>query len=306
MGTTFAVVLYAPNEAAANRAFQAVFDRIAELNRVCSDYDPDSEVSRLSARAPTTAPAPVSEDLFAVLHQARALSEQSQGAFDVTVGPLTRLWRRARLQKKPPAPQRLEEARQAVGYQHLVLHESARSVELLRPGMRIDLGGIAKGYTLHACLRVLREQGISSALVNAGGNIAVSDAPPSEQAWKIDIAPLEKGGQPTRHVWLRHGEVATSGDLHQFLEIDGVRYSHILDPRTGWGLTRRSQVTVITRAGTQADGLSTAVSVLGPPAGLQLIESIPGAAALIMVLEDERPVSYESSRLKEFTLPQGR
>jgi thiamine biosynthesis lipoprotein len=122
MGTTFGMVLYAPDEDTANRAFAAAFARIADLNRICSDYDPDSELSRLSTQSPTTTPVPVSEDLFRVLRAARELSERSRGAFDPTIGPVTKLWRRARLQHKPPDAARLREAMSAVGFAHLVLH----------------------------------------------------------------------------------------------------------------------------------------------------------------------------------------
>jgi thiamine biosynthesis lipoprotein len=144
---------------------------------------------------------------------------------------------------------------------------------------------------------------VTRAIVNAGGNIAVGDSPVGETAWRIDIAPLEKGERPTRHIWLVNSEVATSGDVHQYLEFEGTRYSHIIDPHTGWGVTRRSSVTVVTPAGTLADGLSTAVTVLGPVAGLQLIEDTPGAAALIVIVDKDRTTEYESSRFARLIQP---
>jgi thiamine biosynthesis lipoprotein len=273
---------------------------VAELNRICSDYDLDSELSRLSAQSPTSAPVPVSADLYRVLSAAQELSERSGGALDVTVGPVTRLWRRARLQKKPPEPERLQAAMQGVGYRGLVLGPQ-RTVELKRPGMRLDLGAIAKGYAVDEVLRTLREFGITRALANAGGSISVGDPPPGESAWRIDVAPLERNDKPTRSVWLANSAVATSGDTHQFLEFNGKRYSHIIDPRTGWGLTERSSVSVIAPTGMLADGLSTAVSVLGPVAGLKLVEDTPGAAAYFVLLRDERIIEHRSARYSDFT-----
>lgn len=303
MGTTFGVVFYAAHEATANRASAAVFARVAELNRVCSDYVASSELSRLSARAPTADPVPVSRDLYRVLAASQVLSARSAGAFDVTIGPLSRLWRRARLHKKPPPEEKITEALSAVGYQFLVVREADQAVELKRPGMRLDLGAIAKGYAVDEALRVLKQQGITRALVSAGGNLAVGDPPPGEAVWRIEIASLGRAGETRRAVYLSHAGVATSGDTYQYLETAGVRYSHILDPRTGWGLTRRRSVTVVAPAGMWADGLATAVSVLGPVEGFRLVEETAGAAAYLVEAATEeggQPVEYRSSRFADW------
>jgi thiamine biosynthesis lipoprotein len=163
--------------------------------------------------------------------------------------------------------------------------------------MRLDLGGIAKGYAVDEALAVLGRMGIRSALVSGGGDLAVSAAPPGQGGWRIEVpSPDTTNGAPTTFVLLKHGALATSGDLFQHLEIDGVRYSHIVDPRTGMGLTDRSQVTVIARDCLTADSLATAVSVLGPPAGLNLIEQTPGAAARILRQPGERLEVVQSRR----------
>jgi thiamine biosynthesis lipoprotein len=304
MGTTFAIVFYARDASTANQAFQVVFDRIRELDNVMSDYDSASEILRLCAASPTPEPVAVSPDLFRVLDASHQLSEQTDGAFDVTVGPLSKLWRRARRRKSLPDPDQLREARQSVGYQHLCVHRDARSVALLRPDMRIDLGGIAKGFAADEALETLRELGIHRALVNAGGDVAVSEPPPGEPHWKVDIAPIEPDGPPAYQVGLVNSAVATSGDAWQYVEIDGQRYSHILDPRTGRPLSARSSVSVIAPTGMAADSLASAVSVLGVGEGLTLIERTPDAAALIVSVEDDQRRTHHSSRLAKFLVRQ--
>jgi thiamine biosynthesis lipoprotein len=156
MGVPFRILLYAPDENAANAAFEAAFSEVARLNRVLSDYDPDSELSRLSRAAPTADPIPLSDPLWIVLRHAQQLAKQTDGAFDVTVGPYVRLWRRARRSKQMPSQARLDEARAAVGYRHLQLDESRQTAMLLRAGMRLDLGGIAMGYAVDEVIKLLQ------------------------------------------------------------------------------------------------------------------------------------------------------
>lgn len=323
MAVPIKLVLYAPDARAASRAAEAAFSRIRQLNGILSDYDPKSELRRLAdaalpseGDAPRTSPpseghrggppngaagkpVPVSDDLWRVLTHAQALSERSGGAFDVTVGPVVRLWRRARRQKELPAPQRLEAARRLVGYQFLRLDRRHQTVEFLRPGMRLDLGGIAKGYAVDEALAVLKKLGIARALVDAGGDIALGDPPPGKPGWRIGIAPLQADGPPSRMLLLSRVAIATSGDAWQYVEIGGRRYSHIVDPRTGLGLTDHSSVTVVAPSGMAADGLASAVSVLGPQQGLKLIEETPGAAALIVRAPRGKVETYQSSRWKD-------
>ena len=161
--------------------------------------------------------------------------------------------------------------------------------------MRLDFGGIAKGYAADEALAVLRQHGIRSALVAAAGDIAVADPPPGQAGWRVEVGAIDvTHAPPPRTLWLRRSAVATSGDVFQRLEIGGRRYSHILDPRTGIGLTDHSLVTVVARDATTADSLATAVSVLGPEAGLRLIERTAGASALILRVPEGRIEVTES------------
>jgi thiamine biosynthesis lipoprotein len=301
MGLPFRIVLYAPDQLAAETAALAAFERIKQLNDVMSDYDADSELSRLSRTSGSGRAVKVSDDLWRVLGRAQALSRQSDGAFDVTVGPVVNLWRKARREKKMPDPVLLAEARGAVGYQFVRLNPKEQSVQLLKPNMRLDLGAIAKGYAIDEALKVLRERGIKSALVSGSGNMAVSAPPPDKRGWRIAIAPLDvPNAAPTCYVLLSHRALATSGDVFQHLEINGQRFSHIVDPRTGIGLTDHSLVTVIAFDCMTADSLATAVSVLGPRAGLRLIEATPGTAAHIVRKPGDEIEMTESKRFKDF------
>ena len=303
MGAPIKVLLYAPDETAANAAAKAAFERIAELDSILSDYKPDSELNRLSRSAGQQVIIPLGDDLWTVLAAAADLSGRSGGAFDVTVGPLVRLWRRARRSGQMPSADALAAAREAVGYEHLRLDPKNRTAELLKPGMRLDLGGIAMGYAVDEGLAMLRAHGVTRALIDASGDIGVSDAPPDSPGWRIGIAPLDwADGPPSRYLTLTNAAVTTSGDAFQHVEIDGQRYSHIVDPKTGLGLTDRSSVIVIAADCMSADSLATAVSVLGPEAGLALIEQTPHAAALIIRNPDGKREIHESKRLADLKI----
>jgi thiamine biosynthesis lipoprotein len=302
MGVPFRLVLYATNDTHAQTAATAAFQRIAELNTILSDYEETSELCRLSATAGSGQAVKVSGDLWRVLEHAQRLARPSEGAFDVTVGPCVSLWRKARSQRRFPDEARLAKARAATGYPHLVLDHSARTAQLLVPGMRLDLGGIAKGYAVDEALQTLRAHGIRRALVAGSGDIAVSEPPPGKTAWRIELAPLDPpaGAVKPQFICLANQATATSGDAFQYVEINGVRYSHIVDPRTGVGLTDHGQVTVIAPTCMVADALATAVSVLGPERGLRLTEKTPGAAARIIRKPGERLEVHTSRRFERY------
>ncbi len=281
MGTTFRIVLYAESPALASCVAAAAFARVAALDAALSDYRADSELTALVRRAGGP-PIPVGPDLFDVLKEAQAWARRSDGAFDVTVGPAVQLWRRARRIGAMPAANKLAAASGLVGHDKVTLDAAARTVRLSAAGMRLDLGGIAKGYAADEAQAVLRAHGVARALVAAGGDVVVSGPPPGRTGWTVEIAlpgPLRDPLLPALE--LRDAAVSTSGDAEQSVTLDGVRYSHIVDPRTGMALAGRSAATVIAPRGTASDALATAVSVLGPADGLALVESTPGAAACV-------------------------
>lgn len=303
MGSDFKIVLYSPDAATARRASRAAFDRVAALDAALSDYRPESELMRLCARAGGP-PVAVGDDLFFILQRSRAMYERSGGAFDVTVGPVVRLWRRARRDRKLPAPETLARARGLVSSDLMTLDAGARTVRLARPGMKLDLGGIAKGYASDEAVKVLKRLGVSRALVAGAGDIVAGDPPPGRDGWTVAVAALDTAaGGAGRSLTLRNAAVSTSGDTARYVEIDGKRYSHIVDPATGLGVIDRCAVTVVAPDGATADALDTAVYVLGPERGLPLVESTPGASALILRLSDGHVHTFESRLFHDLARP---
>ena len=293
MGTIVRIVLYARDPPAAKEASDAAFARVAALDETFSDYRDTSEVMRVS-RASGGGPVEVSDDLFRVLRLSQSMARASGGAFDVTVGPLSILWRAARRHRELPDEESLAAARARAGFTNLELDETRRTVRLRVSGMQLDLGGIAKGFAADEAALVLARHGIARALVAAGGDIVAMDAPPGQPGWTVAIA--GGFGADARSLSLRRAAVSTSGDAEQFVEIGGVRYSHIIDPRTGRALTGRSSVTVVAANGVTSDSLATAVSVLGNEKGMKLVDATEGAAALLVTAGPGGTNTYASTR----------
>lgn len=282
MGVEARLVLYASDSTRAVEAARAAFQRIAELDAIMSDYREDSELMQLT-RAPAGAWVPVSEPLWAVLERAQELAQLSDGAFDVTAGPLIQLWREARRTGELPDPDALRVARSRSGWTHLSLDPDRRAVRLAVNGMRLDLGGIAKGYAADEALAVLRRQGIHRAMIEFGGDIVAGAPPPGRTGWQIRIDD-PSGAPPVVH--LRDAAISTSGDAVQFVMIGGVRYSHVVDPRTGVALHDRIVATVIAPSGVLADALATLAGVLGPQEGAGLLDThFPAATHYIRRME---------------------
>jgi thiamine biosynthesis lipoprotein len=302
MGVPWTITVYAESAAAGDAAIAAGFAEIARLERILSDYDPQSELSRLSGQAPTTTALPVSDDLWQVLERAVEIRDATDGAFDPTIGPLTSLWRQARRSGRLPLPGKLAAAREAVGRETLRLVPDDHGVVLTRPAMRLDLGGIGMGYAVDRAVEVLNRHGITSAMVDASGDIAVTAAPPGTSGWKIAVAPLQPPGNGTvssnsgEHLLLTHAAVTTSGDAFQAVEIDGRRYSHIVDPRTGVGVAGPAAVTVMAPDCTTADALATAASVLGPEKAAAVIAGMTGCAARFVSMVDGRMQQSQTPR----------
>ena len=269
MGVRARVVLYAPDQASADSAVRAAYDRVAQLEDIMSDYRPDSELMQLCAKAGGPAVS-VSDDLYFILSKCQELARRSDGGFDCTVGPLVKLWRAARKSRALPDTTELEAAKTRTGWR-LLRVEKPNCVKLDRTGMLLDLGGIAKGYACDEAIKTIKAHGITSALIEMGGDIAVSDAPPGKDGWQIDIA----NAPSHKTITLKNAAISSSGDIEQYIEIDGVRYSHIMNPKTGFGLTNRIAVTVIAPNATTSDSLATAISVLGEIRGKTLANTFP-------------------------------
>jgi thiamine biosynthesis lipoprotein len=265
MGTKFGLVCYAESRVVAEKAAEKAFSKAEEINAVASDYLPESELSLLSTKS-IGVPVPLSPLLFDLLDHSRRIAEATGGAFDPTLGPMTKLWRKTKTSGRLPDPENLAAARYACGWRHFTLDPEARTITLLRENMAFDLGGIAKGYSADLMLDYLAAAGIRQALVTAGGDIRLGDAPPGREGWKVAVKTFDVG-KNEEILTLSNAAVSTSGDLHQSVVIDGVSYSHILDPATGLGLTRRVAASVIADNAKFSDALATAACVLGPDGG---------------------------------------
>lgn len=268
MGVPFKIILYSASEQQATNAADAAFARVAQLNAILSDYEYDSELSQLGRTSGSGRAVKVSEELWTVLKQSQKISRASDGAFDITIAPVIQLWRKARREKKLPTPEAIAAARARVGFTNLILKN--HTAELKLPNMRLDVGGIAKGYAADQAMKVLRAHGITCALAAASSDMVMSDPPPGKPGWKIEVPDYDAGSTNKNYLTLHNCALSTSGDTFQFVEIDGKRYSHVVDPKTGYGLTDRSLATVIAKNGLTADSLETTISLLGPERGLQL------------------------------------
>ena len=284
MGTQATLVFYAPSQTVANQVSNRVFQRIAALDSCFSDYNSQSELVRFgrSSHDATTLPIPLklSEDMWNVVIQSQRISCLSAGAFDITVGPLSQLWRATKKSGKLPSRERLQACLTTVGWRHLHLDQKNRTGQLLCSKMSLDAGGIAKGYAADAALSVLRKLGVTRAMVNLGGDMSLGDPPPHCDGWPIELSPAGGKDDVTFKLRLAHCGVATSGDAWQYVEIGGQRYSHVLDPVTGMGLTARRGVSVVAATGMEADALASAVCVMGWEKGFGLLKEFVGASGL--------------------------
>lgn len=263
MGTMFRVVVYASDSAAARDITKKAFVRLDELNMALSDYREDSEVNTLCRTAGSGQYVKVSADLWNILQASVKAAQLSEGNFDVTIGPLTQLWRRMKRQKQLPTPTQISEAKAKIGIDKIVFNKTNQSVMLETKGMRLDFGGIGKGFAEDEMMKVLKENGIKSALIEAGGNIVVSNSPTdSPKGWEIIIN--------NEKYFLKNCGISTSGDAYQFVEIDGKKYAHILDPKTGIGFAEPHQISIIAKNGTASDWISTALYLIPKEKGEKL------------------------------------
>ena len=291
MGIPFRITVYAGDEAAANSAADAAYRRIKVFNDVFSDYDPRSETRRLTENIVPGEPRPASDDLFGLLERSIAYSELTGGGFDVTVGPVVKLWRKAKREKVKPTPEEIEAARSVVGYRNVLLDRERRTVAFTKAGVQLDFGGIAAGYACDEAVRIFREHGLPRVMVEASGDFACGDPPPGKEGWTIGIGSLtQPDAEPTRFVRLANRAVTTSGDVYQYVEFDGVRYSHVVDPQTGLGLTTRSSTTVIANDCTAADALAKTGGLLGAERAKTVIGRVEGAEMLMAWADEEGQV----------------
>lgn len=253
MGTLFRIKTYSRDVKLAEAAAGDAFATADAINAVASDYIADGELLSFS-KLPAGKPYPVSQILFPLLLQARHYAWKTKGDFDPTLGPLTKLWRESRRRKALPDPENLSKAMASSGFGKLFLDEGKHTLTFKVPGMRLDLGGIAKGQAADAMLDVFKKHGLPRTSITCGGDVRVGDPPPGKSHWTIAVKTTGEAKPP---LVLVNAAVSTSGDLHQFVEIAGKRYSHIIDPRTGLGLTEARTATVTASTAAESDAMAT-------------------------------------------------
>jgi FAD:protein FMN transferase len=273
MATRFIIVCYTDDQEVAKIAAESAFVIGEKMNAMASDYMPSSELNQLVGK-PINTPIPLTPLFYEILNDSREMAVATHGCFDPTLGPLTKLWRETRRNKQLPDSEKLAAARSAVGWEKFTLDKKTQSVTLLNKNMSFDLGGIAKGYVADLMLESLVAAGLKQSMITAGGDIRLGEPPPGREGWNVAVRTFEPA-KPDDILTLSNAAISTSGDLYQSVEIDGVNYSHILNPKTGLGLTQRIAATVIADQAKLSDAIATAACVMGESSDTEF-KKIPG------------------------------
>ena len=299
MGSPFNIIFYHTDSAEATQFARECFLLVDSLNTVFSDYSSGSEVGRL-AQQPFHKEVSVSDELFAILLQSKEAWIKSGKTFDITIGPLSQLWRKTRSEKRFPSASEIKKAKHATGFESLILNISAQTVSFKKNGMRLDFGGIVPGYAAQKVIAYLRKKNINNALADASGDIVMSDAPPGKNGWSVGVnLPESENELWDSKLELKNCAVSTSGDVYRFTVHKGKKYSHIIDPRTGYGVTTQRNVTVIARDGASADWLATACSIL-PIEKALLLAKKENAALLITHLKNEKIITHKTENFDSY------
>ena len=294
MGTSVEVEAFGGGAAARGAAIEEAFGAIAEVDRLMSNYREDSELAAINRRADREAVL-VSDPMLRVLEAAEHVSAKSDGAFDVTIGPLVRLWGFHDKTPHVPSATELAAIRPLVGYRNLLIDRDRRTVRFTRTGVEIDLGGIAKGFAVEVAANVLRRRGLSG-FIDAGGNQYMLGLPPGKRLWTVGVKNPDRRDELLGIIDSAEGSVSTSAGYANFLTANGRRYGHILDPRTLQPADTVLSVTVLSRDGTLADVVSTAAFVLGRSGALAFIDSFSGMSGLVAYRRSDGGIAMAMSK----------
>ena len=289
MACAYAIVAYGDDAGALPRILEAALDEVDRIDRLMSHYKPESPLSRLNRDA-AAGPVVVTPELFDFIAECLRYSRDSDGAFDITVGPLMKTWGFFRGGGRLPSAQEVEDVRGRIGYAHVVLDARARTIRFDRPGIELDLGGIAKGYAVDRVVDLLRREHVAAALVSAGGStIYALGAPPGRDAWDVDIQDPVDSDRIALTVPLKDRALSVSGRSEKSFERDGVVYSHIMDPRTARPVQGILGVAVLTSTGTAGDALDDALFVQGVERSRAYLQRLPATEAIFFLPADGRP-----------------
>jgi len=299
MGSPFGIIFYHTDSTEAMQIAKQCFSIVDSLNTIFSDYNSESEVGKLALQTNQT-DIKVSDELFAMIVSSKDAWTRSRKTFDVTIGALTQLWRKVKKENRFPSETEIKAAKDLTGFKNLIINERSKTISFKKPGIRLDFGGIVPGYASQRVIDFLKTKNINIALVDASGDIVISDAPPGKNGWTIGInLPEDENEVWDKKLELKNFAVSTSGDVYRYIVHQGKKYSHIVDPRTGYGVTSQRNVTVIASFGADADWLATACSILPIKKALALAKK-EHAAVFIATLNNEQIVTYQSKSFDKF------
>ena len=299
MGSPFGIIFYHTDSTEAMQIAKQCFSIVDSLNTIFSDYNSESEVGKLALQTNQT-DIKVSDELFAMIVSSKDAWTRSRKTFDVTIGALTQLWRKVKKENRFPSETEIKAAKDLTGFKNLIINERSKTISFKKPGIRLDFGGIVPGYASQRVIDFLKTKNINIALVDASGDIVISDAPPGKNGWTIGInLPEDENEVWDKKLELKNFAVSTSGDVYRYIVHQGKKYSHIVDPRTGYGVTSQRNVTVIASFGADADWLATACSILPIKKALSLAKK-EHAAVFIATLNNDKIITYQSKSFDKY------
>lgn len=299
MGSVFEITAVHEDEAVARAAMEQAYAEIERIEALISSWRPDSQTGAVN-RAAGDHPVQVGPELFGLTHRALKISRLTNGAFDITIDAVIRIWDFSKGESPVPDPAILAEKRALVDYKSVQLSQTEQTIFLKKPGMRMGFGAIGKGFAANRAAAVMREAGVRGGVVNAGGDLFVFGLDGEGQPWRVSIAHPRDKSRRIADLELTDQAVVTSGDYERFFIHDGVRYSHIIDPRTGFPVRELTSVTIICPDAEAADALATSVFVLGISEGLSLINRLKGFSAILIDVDGKVHLSQDlAERVKE-------
>ena len=298
MGTHFFIVCYANDSTLAAQTAEKAFSRIEMLNNILSDYHPESEINLLTNNQVVGEAYKVSDDLWYMLQKSTQVAKLTNGIFDVTIGSCTKLWRRAKRKRELPQNKEIDNALENTGISTFELLPTKQSIVFNRPDVKLDFGGIAKGYAADEAFRIFKSAGIEQVMVDAGGDIFCGKAPPNKKAWQVKI--ISGLGTDTLQANLENAAIATSGDLYRFFELEGKRYSHIINPKTCMPISEAMATTVISGSAEQADYLASVANILGKGTTTKKISKKHAESYIIVAVKKSKKTTVKYYGNKKF------
>jgi len=291
MGTFARSICVADDEKTAKLGNKAAYKKLVAIDKMMSDYLEESQLSKVNNNA-FTEPVKVDDELFHVISKSIEYSQMSEGAFDITIGPVVDLWHKAEESKQKPTSAQIAAAKSKVGYEKLILDPVNKTVKFNVEGMRLDLGAIAKGYAIDQAIEAMKQTGATGGMIDAGGDIRCFGKPAKKTKWAIGLQSPDEDSELLMVIELGNKSIATSGDYQRFVILDGQKYSHIMEPAKAKSTKGLTSVTVVAEKAIDSDALATTVTVMGIEKGLKLLDSIEGAEGYIVPSDPEKKIRF--------------